>query len=177
MARRAFPLVLLLALACSAVAAEGDYSESDKTKVKVRQLLAVQYSTKYCSRLNGHPTDLGYKVNSYSRRWHRQKRGRRVSKASFWGQAAGIKCNRSDFFQDRRESELRPCFGCDGYTKRWTPDYFGTPGWPYVFSPRNPALYPVWALRFKLVGKVKRPDKPTRRICTRITLFGHAPQC
>jgi hypothetical protein len=170
--------VLAVAIVGSGSKATADYRQAEQTKLKVRQLLGVQYSTKYCDESGGRPIHLGYKVNAYSRRWHRQRLHRRVPKATFLAQINGLTCSRPrDDFNDRKEHDIRPCFGCDGFDRKWTPDYFGTPRWPYVFHGHNPAIAPYWALRFRVKGKVRTATGQAARLCTRVTLFGRAPSC
>ena len=175
-AQAALALLLLTALAGVAAA---DFKQAEDTRHRVRQVLGIQYSTKYCDRdggPGGTPVNFAYKVNSWSRRWNRRSTRRRVSTATFLAQANGFKCD-GDHFQDRRESSWRPCFGCDANSRRWTPDYHGSPRWPYIYTAEDPAVYPVWALRFSLAGTVSSRARELGEICTRVTLFGLAPTC
>jgi hypothetical protein len=175
-AQAALALLILLALAGVATA---DLKKAEDTRYRVRQVLTIQYSTKYCDKdggPSGTPVNFAYKVNSWSRRWSRRSTRRRVSTATFLAQANGFKCD-GDPFQDRRASTWRPCFGCDGNSRRWTPDYHGSPAWPYIYSAEDPAVAPFWALRFSLTGTVSSRARERGEICTRVTLFGTAPSC
>jgi hypothetical protein len=175
-AQAALALLILLALAGVAAA---DLKKAEDTRYRVRQVLTIQYSTKYCDKdggPSGTPINLAYKVNSWSRRWSRRSTRRSVSTATFLAQANGFKCD-GDPVQDRTESSWRPCFGCDGNSRRWTPDYHGSPGWPYIYSAEDAAIAPFWALRFSLAGTVSSRARELGEICTRVTLFGIAPSC
>jgi hypothetical protein len=176
------PLTVCAALIVTALgldsSADADFRQAEQTKLKVTQFLGVQYSTKYCDESGGRPIHLGYKVNSYSRRWHRLRLHRRVPKATFLAQVNGLTCRHPrDDFHDRKEHDIRPCFGCDGFIEKWTPDYFGTPRWPYVYHAQDSTQYPFWALRFRVKGKVRTAGGQAARLCTRVTLFGRAPSC
>jgi hypothetical protein len=169
-------VALVLTLAFVGVG-EADLRKSEKTRFSVRQILAIQYSTKYCDRSGDRFFNFAYKVNTWSRRWRRRTTRRDVPEARFLGQASGVRCD-GDPYQRRVETPMRPCFGCDGNSRRWTPDYHGSPGWPYLYSPEDPDVYPTWALRFKLTGTVaRRSGRELGEICTTITLFGVTPGC
>jgi hypothetical protein len=100
-----------------------------------------------------------------------------VPEAQFYAQASGVTCD-EDPYQKRVDSSLEPCFGCDGNSRRWTPDYHGSPGWPYLYTPEDVDNYPIWGLRFKLTGTVaRRSGRELGEICTTVTLFGVAPGC
>jgi hypothetical protein len=182
-ARRIWTLATATALLLTLVlagAGRADLRKSEKTKHSVRQLLAIQYSTKYCDPdggPNGTPVNFAYKVNSWSRRWRRRSTRRDVPEATFLAQAWGFRCD-GDPFQKQVESALEPCFGCDGNSRRWTPDYHGSPGWPYLFTAEQTGDFPTWALRFKLTGTVaRRSGRELGEICTTVTLFGRVPAC
>jgi hypothetical protein len=169
-------VALLLTLALVGVG-QADLRKSEETKHRVRQVLTIQYSTKYCDRSGDRFFNFAYKVNNWSRRWRRRTTRRDVPDARFLAQAFGVRCN-GDPYQKRVESSLRPCFGCEGNSRRWTPDYHGSPDWPYLYSPEDPMVYPHWALRFKLTGTVaRRSGRELGEICTTVTLFGVAPGC
>jgi hypothetical protein len=169
-------VALLLTLALVGVS-EADLRKSEKTRYSVRQMLAIQYSTKYCERSGDRFYNFAYKVNSWSRRWRRRSTRRQVPEARFFAQASGVGCS-GDPYQRRVDSSLRPCFGCEGNSRRWTPDYHGSPGWPYLYTPEDVDNYPVWGLRFKLTGTVaRRSGRELGEICTRVTLFGVTPGC
>jgi hypothetical protein len=175
--RASLSAAVLLGLLWLADAGQADLRKAEKTRYSVRQILVVQYSTKFCRTSNGIPHDFAYKVNSWSRRWSRRSTRRDVSSAQFLAQAWGFKCD-GDIVKQRSESSWDPCFGCDGNSRRWTPDYQGSPGWPYVFTAEQAENYPTWNLRFKLVGTVaSRTSGTLGDICTRITLFGVAATC
>jgi hypothetical protein len=171
------PAVALLGTVAFVGVVEADLRNAEKTRHSVRQLLAIQYSTKYCDRNGDRFYNFAYKVNSWSRRWRRRSTRRDVPEAQFLAQALGVTCDGNPF-QKQVESTLRPCFGCEGNSRRWTPDYHGSPGWPYIYSPEDPKAFPHWALRFKLTGTVaRRSGRELGEICTTVTLFGITPRC
>jgi hypothetical protein len=171
------PAVVLLLTVALAGVGKADLRKSEETKYSVRQMLAIQYSTKYCDRSGDRFFNFAYKVNSWSRRWRRRSTRRDVPEARYLAQAFGVTCD-GDPYQKRVESPMQPCFGCDGNSRRWTPDYHGSPGWPYLYSPEDPDVYPHWALRFKLTGTVaRRSGRELGEICTTVTLFGVTPGC
>jgi hypothetical protein len=169
--------VIAAILLAGASVSSGDVRKSERSKWRVRQVLTVQYSTKFCHRSGDQQYDFAYKVNNWSRRWSRRTRTREVPRATFLAHAAGVTCD-GDNFMKKVESDLRPCFGCDGYSSRWTPDYHGSPSWPYIYPPEQPELFPFWGLRFKLTGTVaRRTGREVGDICTPLTLFGPVPVC
>jgi hypothetical protein len=167
---------LMLALALAGTG-EADLRKAEKTKYSVRQLLTIQYSTKFCDRSGDRRFNFAYKVNNWSRRWRRRSTRREVPEATFLAQALGVRCDGAPFKKEV-ESSLQPCFGCEGYSRRWTPDYQGSPGWPYLYTADQPDVYPLWGLRFKLTGTVaRRSGRELGEICTTVTLFGSVPEC
>lgn len=157
-------IAVALVVATGTPGAGANYDSAQATRGKVTSLLGIQYSVKRC---NG---DTAFKINAVSRRWHRMKKKRRV-KAGFITRAEGPKCNGDPIKATHDRRGMRPCFGCDGNTGRWTPDYFSQYLWPYVRQAHiiNNSVGAV------VVSKVKnrRTGRNLGIMCVKIALAGH----
>ena len=129
------PSVLRMPLACTAgaigvllfgsvVVARAELDKAQETTARVTTHLAVQYSTSRCEG------DEAIKVNSVSRRWYRSSL-RRTVRAQYQTFGKGRRCNGDPVNFSHSSGVFRPCFGCDGNSRRWTSDYLSTYTWPY----------------------------------------------
>jgi hypothetical protein len=161
-------LVVVLSMALLAVAsgprpATADHEKAQATRGKVTAFLGIEFSTKRCDG------DRAYKINAVSRRWHRGRLNRKV-KAAFLTRARGHNCSGEHTSIAHDRNRFQPCFGCDGYKKRWTPDYFSQYRWPYVKE-----IFADNSIGAVLYSQVKTRSgrnigEPT---CLKIVLAGH----
>jgi hypothetical protein len=130
------PPVLRIPLACtggaigvllfgSAVVAHAELDKAQETTARVTTHLAVQYSTTRCDGA------AALKINMVSRRWYRSSL-RRTVRAHYQTFGKGKRCNGDVVDFSHESGLLRPCFGCDGNSRRWTRDYVSTYTWPYL---------------------------------------------
>jgi hypothetical protein len=129
-------LVLRIPLACTAgavgvllfgsvVVAHAELDKAQETTARVTTHLAVQYSTSRCEG------DAALKINMISRRWYRSSLRRKV-RVQYQTFGKGRRCNGDPVDFSHESGLLRPCFGCDGNSRRWTRDYVSTYTWPYL---------------------------------------------
>jgi hypothetical protein len=129
------PRVLRLSLACAvaaigvlvgpAVLARAELEKAEETTARVTTYLAVQFSTTRCEG------DEAVKINMVSRRWHRSSL-RRTVRAQYQTNAKGRRCNGDPMDNSSTSGVFKPCFGCDGNSRRWTSDHVSTYPWPYM---------------------------------------------
>jgi hypothetical protein len=128
--------VLRITLACTAVAvgvlllgsvvvARAELDKAQESTARVTTHLAVQFTTSRCEG------DEAVKINMVSRRWHRSSL-RRTVRAQYQTFGKGRRCNGDPVDFSHESGLLRPCFGCDGNSRRWTRDYVSTYTWPYL---------------------------------------------
>jgi|Tabmets5t2r1_1033131.scaffolds.fasta_scaffold33349_2 hypothetical protein len=174
------PPVLRLPLACtvgavgvllfgSVVVARAELEKAQETTSRVTTYLAVQYSTSRCEG------DEALKVNMVSRRWHRSSLRRKV-RAQYYTFGTSRRCNGDPLTLSHSSGVFRPCFGCDGNSRRWTRDYVSTYTWPYMRRCECDKEH---------VGALAATQVSTRRGrtlgvgCVKIPLLGHidSPVC
>jgi hypothetical protein len=130
------PPVLRVTLACTAVAvgvlllgsvvvARAELDKAQETTARVTSHLAVQYTASRCEG------DEAIKINMVSRRWYRSSL-RRTVRAQYLTSAKGRRCNGDPVDFSHASGVFRPCFGCEGNSRRWTTDYVSTYTWPYL---------------------------------------------
>jgi hypothetical protein len=167
-------VVVLLSMALLAVTdgpspATADHEKAQATRGTVTAYLGVQFSTKRCEG------ERAYKINAVSRRWHRGRLKRKV-RAAFLTRARGHNCSTEHVSISHDRNSLRPCFGCDGYNKHWTPDYFSQYRWPYVRE-----IFADNSIGAVLYSQVKTRSGRTigEPTCLKIVLAGHmdSPFC
>jgi hypothetical protein len=169
-------LALTGSLFLETAAVRADISKSTKTKHDVTQYLTVAFDFKYCGDGDDYAA---YKMHTVSRRWQRYKRRREVSRASgLWGAYAWT-CGMNRY-DEQHEFNFDPCFGCDGYSKAWTPDIQGSTGYPYLLEtdtncddPECNSPVTEWKLGVHMRGYIRNQDgRLLGSICTRIQLIG-----
>lgn len=105
--------------------ARAELEKREATTAGVTTILTVQFSTTRCDDANA------YKINMVSRRWRRSSL-RRTVRAQYDTQAIGLRCNGDPVKNGNTSGVFKPCFGCDGGSRRWTSDYVSTYTWPYL---------------------------------------------
>lgn len=162
--KRILPGLLVLALGVAGSSGTGlaGIAKESKKRFGVTHHLIIQYDFNYC-RGNW----ALYKVNTVSRRWHRDTKKRVVRRVHGLYGASASRCN-GEFFQRRKEFNFKPCFGCDGATANWTPDIAGHPGYPYLMSVGSEAL--LGAHMRTYVGT--RGGRFLGSVCLKNALFG-----
>jgi hypothetical protein len=162
--KRILPVLLMLALAVAGYTGTGQagIAKESKERFKVTHYLTIQYDFNYCQ-----DQWALYKMNTVSRRWHRDTKKRVVRRVHGAYGTSSNKCN-GDIFQRRKEFDFKPCFGCDGARANWTPDIAGHPGYPYLMSTGSVAL--LGAHMRTYVGT--KGGKFLGSVCVKNELFG-----
>jgi hypothetical protein len=153
-----------LALSLGILPSRADTAKRIAYGAKVTQYLTLQFDSKMCDGSEA------YKLHTVSRRWHRQTMRRRVAQRTTV-ESKGRTCN-DDYENgsyDTGWSEV--CFGCDGFTKRWTPDYQSSFGWRFVVEDCCAEGHLIGA---KVVGQIaNRRGDPLKTLCTRAYISGN----
>jgi hypothetical protein len=105
--------------------ARAELEKAQATTAGVTTYLTVQFSTTRCDDANA------YKINMVSRRWRRSSL-RRTVRAQYDTNGKGKRCNGDPVNYSSTSEVFKPCFGCDGGSRRWTSDYVSTYTWPYL---------------------------------------------
>jgi hypothetical protein len=117
--------VLLVAVVAVGDDAHAELEKGEETTAGVTTYLAVQFSTTRCDDGDA------YKINMVSRRWYRSSL-RRTVQAQYETHRKGLRCNGDLMKESHSSGVFKPCFGCDGTSRRWTRDYTSSYTWPYV---------------------------------------------